>query len=59
MSLSGSGPVLIFFFSSFPNRPHALINDFHTGALLVLSNLENIGNGSAFSLSAGDGGGGV
>lgn len=57
MSLSGSGPALIFFIASFPNRPHALINDFHTGAFLVLSNSENIGKGSTFSLSSGDRGG--
>lgn len=45
-----------FSFHSIPICPHAPINDFHTGAFLVLSNSENIGYGSAFSLSSGDGG---
>lgn len=44
-----------FSFHPIPNRPHVPINDFHTEAFLALSNSENIGNGSAFSLSSGDG----
>lgn len=45
-----------FSFHPIPNRPQAPSNDFHTGAFWVLSNSENIGNGSAFSLSSGGGG---
>lgn len=36
-----------------PSCPHTPINYFHTGAFLVLSNSENIGNGECHSYEAG------